>query len=191
MSGWGASLAAHLPDGDVVINFAKGGATTRSFVMEGLWEALIKELSPGDIVLIQFGHNDQKLPEDLAAEGGYGHNLESFISEVRDGGGIPVLCTSVERRLFEGASLRHSHGAYPAAVRRVAAGRDVPLIDLTVFTAWYYEHLGADESGRLFTDRDNTHFHVRGAGLVASFVARSLRALNGSDDALEPLGKYQ
>jgi hypothetical protein len=40
----------------------------------------------------------------------------------------------------------------------------------------------------LFTERDNTYFHEYGAELVAAFVARSLRAVLGWDDELEPLG---
>jgi len=189
MSGWGAALERRLRPEDEVFNFAKGGATTQSFIAEGLWCNLLAQARPGDVALIQFGHNDQKQPELLAAEGGYRDRLERFVQKLRERGTTAVLCTSVERRLFADGRLRPSHGPYPRAVRRLAATLDVPLIDLTVFTSWLYEHLGVEGSAALFTDRDDTHFHEYGADLVAAFVARSLRAVLGWDDELEPLGK--
>ena len=190
MSGWGAALQARLRSGDVVHNFAKGGATTESFITEGLWGALLAEARPGDVALIQFGHNDQKQPDLLAAEGGYRDRLERFVGDLRERDTTVVLCTSVERRLFDGERLRPSHGPYPSAVRALAAAHQVPLIDLTAFTSWLYEHLGVEGSAALFTEMDNTHFHERGAGIVAAFVARSLRAILGWDDDLEPLGLH-
>jgi lysophospholipase L1-like esterase len=189
MNGWGAALERRLRPEDQVLNFAKGGATTESFLAEGLWCNLLAEARPGDVALLQFGHNDQKQPGLLAADGGFRDRLERFVRELRDLEIAPVLCTSVERRLFAGGRLRPSHGPYPRASRRVAATLDVPLIDLTTFTSWLYEDLGVEGSAALFTDRDDTHFHQHGAELVASFVARSLRAILGWDDELEPLGK--
>lgn len=188
MSGWGAALAGKLRPEDRVQNFARGGATTASFVADGLWAALLAEAEPGDVAVIQFGHNDQKRPELLATDG-YRHRLEGFVHDLRGAGVTPVLCTSVERRLFDGATLRHSHGAYPGQVRAVADDLDVALINLTVFTGWLYDYLGPDASGTLFTAADDTHFHQRGADLVAGFVARSLRSILGWDDHLDALGR--
>ena len=188
MSGWGAALERRLRPEDVVVNFAKGGATTQSFSAEGLWGALLAQARPGDVAVIQFGHNDQKQPDLLAAEGGYRDRLERFVGELRERAMTVVLCTSVERRLFGGERLRPSHGPYPGAVRGLAAAHQVPLIDLTAFTSWLYEHLGVDGSAALFTERDNTHFHEHGAEVVGAFVARSLRAILGWDDELGPLG---
>ena len=188
MSGWGAALERRLRQGDTVQNFAKGGATTETFIAEGLWADLLAEARPGDIAVIQFGHNDQKQPGLLAAAGGYRARLEGFVHDLRAASVTAVLCTSVERRLFADGQLRHSHGAYPGEARAVAADLGVPLIDLTAFTSWLYEYLGPDGSAQLFTTADDTHFHQRGADLVAGFVARSLRSILGWDDHLAALG---
>ena len=188
MSGWGSELAACLESGDTVLNFAKGGATTESFIIEGLWEKLLTELEPETFVLIQFGHNDQKQPELLAAEGGYTERLAGFVADVRSRGGNPILCTSVERCWFSDRRLDPSHGTYPAAVRSLAAREHVPVIDLTVFSTWLYEFLGEDGARTLFTDRDKTHFCVRGAGEIAAYVARALAAITGRDARNPPLG---
>ncbi|WP_123739093.1 rhamnogalacturonan acetylesterase [Salana multivorans] len=195
VAGWGAALHEYvdLP----VANRAIGGATTASFVADGRWRATLDAIEPGDLVLIQFGHNDQK-EESLDAEGGYRANLARFVAQVGDRGGRPVLLTSVERCLFTDAGeLRVSHGPYPRAVRRLARDADVPLIDLTVFTRWLYQHLGPAGSERLFGHRnpddgspDHTHFGAAGARTVAAYVAQEFRAILGLDDDVAPLGSW-
>lgn len=202
--GWGHVLAEFLDE--PVHNCAIGGATTRSFRDEGHWDRVTAELRPGDTVVIQFGHNDQKEPDDLAAGGGYRERLAAFVADVRDAGARPVLATSVERRLFDDdGALRYSHGPYPSAVRALGHELDVPVIDLTVFTRWLYTWMGEAASATLFVHgaaaeigvevspdlaRDNTHFGTGGARAVARFVAESLRALDGAGDDEEPLGKW-
>ena len=37
---------------------AKGGRSTRTFFQEGRWASVYKTLQKGDIVMMQFGHND-------------------------------------------------------------------------------------------------------------------------------------
>ena len=59
MMGWGEALAAQLGDTAEVINFAKPGSTTRSFMEEGLFEQLLEKVDEDALVLFQFGHNDQ------------------------------------------------------------------------------------------------------------------------------------
>ncbi|MCD0447290.1 rhamnogalacturonan acetylesterase [Glycomyces sp. A-F 0318] len=207
--GWGDELERFTDE--AVRNHAKGGATTASFREEGRWAALAAELRPGDTVVIQFGHNDQKEPEALAADGGYRLRLAEFVAEARGAGAAPVLATSVERRMFdspaEGAAgaLRYSHGPYPAAVRALGRELDVPVIDLTVFTRWLYTWLGEADSAALFVHgaaaavgaavddelaKDNTHFTTAGAAAVARYVAEELRTLRGEGDDEAPLGKW-
>ncbi|GAA4730904.1 rhamnogalacturonan acetylesterase [Isoptericola chiayiensis] len=200
--GWGDELAALVTD--EVRNLAVGGATTKSFRDEGHWARVIEAVRPGDTVIIQFGHNDQKEPDELAADGGYRRRLDEFVTEVRDAGGRPVLATSVERRLFDDdGSLRWSHGSYPATVRALAAARDVPLIELTVFTRWLYTWLGAEASTALFPHgaaaaaglevpeamrQDNTHYTTAGARHVARYVAEALVSIDGRHDDETPVG---
>ncbi|GAA1671007.1 rhamnogalacturonan acetylesterase [Glycomyces endophyticus] len=201
--GWGDELQRFTDE--PVRNHAKGGATTLSFREEGRWDALAAELAPGDTVVIQFGHNDQKEPETLAADGGYRDRLAVFTAETRAAGARPVLATSVERRMFADGALRRSHGPYPAAVRALGRELGVPVIDLTPFTRWLYTWLGEDRSAALFVHgaaadlgvvvddklrNDNTHFTTAGAGAVARFVAEHLHALDGVGDDQEPLGQW-
>lgn len=192
MSGWGHFLDRHL--GSPVRNHAFGGATTASFRASGSWAALLDGVASGDTVVIQFGHNDQKLPE-LDARGGYTERLRTMVAEARDRGATAVLCTSCERRWFDDSGhVTPTHGDYPNAVRDLARELDAPLIDLTVFTTWLYEDLGDAASVALLSHFapgetaawpaglvDDTHFRAEGADRIAAFVARSLRAIARRD----------
>ncbi|VXC01555.1 rhamnogalacturonan acetylesterase [Arthrobacter sp. 9AX] len=194
MSGWGARLPPHTYTWAAVHNFAKGGASTESFRDEGLWGRLIGEAGDGDLVLIQFGHNDQKKPH-LAARTGYAANLRTMVADVRDLGGLPVLCTPVERRHFldrpsSDAVLEESLEDYPEVVRELGLELAVPVIDLSSWTSGLYLRLGPEGSKDLFCHfepgehahwpaglTDNTHFSQHGAALVAEHVAAQLGAL--------------
>ena len=200
MSGWGAHLAAPLnaalafrasragrPAQVVgVINVAKGGANTSSFRGEGLWDALLLASSPGDLVIMQFGHNDQKIPT-LAPREGFARNLERFVEECRERGQRPVLCTSVARRRFVEGRLVPTLGGYPEAVLELGARLDVPVVDLHAVTSRLYEAWGDEDSRVLFTQfladqhplyrigiADDTHFSITGAQAVAHEVAAAL-----------------
>lgn len=187
MSGWGPHLDAHVEE--PVRNLAFGGATTQSFVDSGSWARLLSGIEPSDTVIIQFGHNDQKQPQ-LDARGGFTARLRTMVAEARDLGATVVMCTSVERRWFEGARVTPTHGDFPNAVRDLAHELDAPLIDLTAFTTWLYEDMGPDASRSLLSHfdegehslwteglADDTHFHERGARRIAAFVGAALRAI--------------
>ena len=190
MSGWGAHLDPHVDA--PVRNLAFGGATTQTF-FEQKWDELIGGVGEGDTVVIQFGHNDQKILE-LDSRGGYTENLRRMVAETHERGAVAVLCTSCERRWFIGEKVEPTHGDYPNAVRDLAHELDAPLIDLTVFTTWLYEDAGSEGSIAYLTHlepgthekwpdglQDNTHFHERGAQKIAAFVGRSLRAIERKD----------
>src|SRR4051812_20967999 len=57
--GWAVPFADYFDLTKVnVVNRARGGRSSRTFVTEGLWDQLLADVKPGDTVLIQFGHND-------------------------------------------------------------------------------------------------------------------------------------
>ena len=213
MSGWGAHLAPLTNGWGVVHNFAKGGASTESFRDEGLWADLLAEAGAGDLVLVQFGHNDQK-KHHLAARTGYAANLRTMVGEVQASGAVPVLCTSVERRHFldgrhpnnvpaSDAVLEESLEDYPEVVRELGQELAVSVVDLNAWTRRLYLRLGPDRSRDLFCHfaagqhahwpdglADDTHFSHHGAALVAGEVARQLGALGyGRAGTREPSTK--
>ncbi|MFJ6674811.1 rhamnogalacturonan acetylesterase [Actinosynnema sp. NPDC091369] len=191
-TGWGQALPAFLTPGAVAVNVAKSGASSKSFVDLGRLDHILARIKPGDYLLISFGHNDEKV-EDPARytepSTTYKSYLSQYVDRSRAKGAIPVLITPVERRRFTGAGVAApSHGAYPEAMRELAAAKRVPLVDLTASSTalWnragvegtkeHFLHLAAGESAN-YPDgvQDNTHFRAFGAIEVARLVATGLR----------------
>lgn len=190
MAGWGQVIGSFLPAGITTVNKAKGGRSSNSFIEEGLLEDIWQEIKLGDLLLIQFGHNDQK---DYGTKPWttYVEYLAQYIDGALQRGAKPVLVTSVQRRTFnELGKVNSSFGDYPAAMKHLAAERAVPLIDLHEQTKALYESYGPEPSKALFTwlapgehpnypdgIQDNTHFSETGAKAVALLVVESLQAL--------------
>ena len=120
-----------------VINFAKGGASTETFRQQGCWDALASEMRKGDIVLIQFGHNDENVKDSRGTTPDeYKQNLIGYVREVRAAGAAPVLLTPILRRRYDqqGQAIRNgggnfNHLKYSPKVFEVAKELDIPLID--------------------------------------------------------------
>ena len=76
--------------------------------------------------------------------------------------------------------LSDTHGAYPPAMRELAASLGAPLVDMTALTKAYFERIGPTETTKLFMglaageypnypsgNTDNTHLQEKGARAVA------------------------
>lgn len=181
-TGMSQGLELYLKESVRVISHAKNGRSTKSFLDEGRFEPVKQGLEPGDFLLIQFGHNDEK--EDPARhtdpDTTFQENLLLFIRAAKERGAYPVLITPIARRKFDdqGVFLPGSHGAYPAAVEKAAADAGVPVIDLTGVTEEYLAQLGDEPSKPLFMwPKDNTHLKPEGAVKMAGFLAQGLAEL--------------
>lgn len=183
-TGMSQGLPLYLKDGVQVISLAKNGRSSKSFLDEGLFAPAQQGMEPGDFLLIQFGHNDEK--EDPARhtdpDGSFRDNLRYFISEARKKGAFPVLITPIARRLFDekGDFRPGSHGPYPEAVRQVGKEENVPVADLTALTENFLAELGDEPSKPLFVwPKDNTHLKAEGAVRMAGFLASELDRFGG------------
>lgn len=183
-TGMSQGLPLYLKDTVQVISLAKNGRSTKSFLDEGRFVPAQQGMGPGDFLLIQFGHNDEK--DDPARHtdpnGSYRDNLRYFIAEARAKGALPVLITPIARRLFDenGAFRPGSHGLYPDAVRQVGLEENVPVADLTALTEAFLEELGDESSKPLFVwPKDNTHLKAEGAVKMAGFLAAELQRFGG------------
>ncbi|OHE73617.1 MAG: hypothetical protein A2413_10310 [Treponema sp. RIFOXYC1_FULL_61_9] len=204
-TGWGQRLTEFVQAPWRVENRAVNGRSTKSFLDEGRFGAILSELRPGDFVMIQFGHNDQKSEDPVrfaAAEGPYRDNLRLMVRLARERGGIPVVLSPVARRRF-GADgvLVATHGEYPAAARMTAAETGVPFIDMEARTDAWLRSLGDAPSRRFFMHlepgefpaypdglADDTHFRIEGADEVARMVAGEGRALGLAPFGFAPSG---
>src|SRR5436189_2567426 len=58
-TGWGMPFVYFWDSTVTVVNRARNGRSTKTFISEGLWKSIYDEAGPGDYVIIQFGHNDE------------------------------------------------------------------------------------------------------------------------------------
>src|SRR5215216_2346321 len=199
--GWGQLLPRFVDEQVTVRNFAVNGRSTKSFIDEGKWDAVVRQLHRGDYVFIQFGHNDQK-SEDSARYTNpytaYRRNLERFVTESRARGATPVLFSSIVRRNFSDKGvLLDTHGAYPLVAREVALDLQVPFVDLQLLTEELVQRAGVEGSKALYVwvapntnamypqgRQDDTHLSVAGATEVARLAAAALKRTS------LPLGKH-
>jgi len=193
-TGWGQVFSAFVDQSVEIKNRAVNGRSTKSFITEGRWKAVLDSLQPGDYVFIQFGHNDQKIQDSTRYTEpftSYRKNLERFVRETREKGATPILFTSIVRRKFENGFLTDTHGNYPVVVWQVATEMNVPMVDLQLLTAGAVTALGDEASKSIYlwtppTDKfpegrkDDTHLRVEGANLVAKLAAQQLILLDNS-----------
>jgi lysophospholipase L1-like esterase len=178
---WGQMLPRFMGDSIAVANHAESGETLKSFLTGLRLDKVLASLRPGDWLLIQFGHNDQKKqwPQTYVdAATTYRAWLRAYIAEARLRGATPILVTSPERANFdESGHIKPSHGAYPEAVRTVAREDSVALIDLNTASIAFYEALGVKDSDLAFADagRDRTHHSNYGAYELARRIAMGIR----------------
>ncbi|HSE37726.1 MAG TPA: rhamnogalacturonan acetylesterase, partial [Blastocatellia bacterium] len=193
-TGWGEALQKFFdPDKVRIENHAKNGRSTRTFIEEKLWQAIIDKLKKGDFVFIEFGHNDaaKNRTERYTPPEDYRRNLVRFINDVREKHAIPVLLTPVMRRRFDkDGKFQDSHGEYPDIVRAVAAEHKTPLIDMHRKSEKVLKQYGVEESKKLFLQlkpgenanyptgiEDNTHFSPVGAEIMAGLAVEGILEL--------------
>ena len=181
-------------DSAIVVDKARGGRSTRTFFEEGRWAEVYKALQKGDVVMMQFGHNDaaENKPERYTNVSAYKEYLRLYVKQTREKGALPILLTPVNRNYpWKDGKLSNVHGDYPQAVKEVAKELQVPLIDLTqlsidAFTAkgqeyvtsHYFMNLPAGKY-EAYPDgqNDNTHFQPEGAKAVAQLVFNGMKTL--------------
>lgn len=186
-AGWGQALQSYLdPAVWEVRNHAKGGRSTRSFIDEKRLDAIAAELQRGDVLLIQFGHNDAKVEDptrhtDPAVA--YPQFLMRYVQLARDKGATPVLITPVARLLYDFGSLLDTHALYTQAMKQLATREQVALIDLNDSSTRWIRALGEQGAKPYYlfvpeqNKADGTHFSTAGANAVACLVVRDWVAL--------------
>lgn len=192
-TGWGEMLQQHFDKKKVVIdNRAMNGRSTKTFISEGRWQAIVDVLKKGDWVFVQFGHNDESKEkgERYTPPDQFRANLLRFVSDVKAKKANIVLLTPVMRRKFDnnGLFVDQHPPEYPQAVREVAKERTVPLIDMHQKSLKVIESYGLERSRSLFLQlkpgenpnyptgiEDNTHFVPKGAEEMAKLVVDGIR----------------
>jgi lysophospholipase L1-like esterase len=191
-TGWGEMFQKYFDAKKVKIeNHAQNGRSTKTFISENRWQAILDKLKKGDYVFIQFGHNDQSKekgerytpPEDFKK------NLARMVADVRTKKANPVLLTPVMRRRFDkDGKFYDAHGEYPDLTRTAAKDLKVSLIDMHRASERLIVKYGAEDSKKLFLQlkagenpnypngiEDNTHFSPFGAEEMARLAVAEIK----------------
>lgn len=203
--GWGSFLAPYFDSTEVnVVNRAIGGRSSRTYISQSYWDQQMELLKPGDIVLIQFGHNDGGAINDTSRARGvldgtgeksvsifnlltreyevvrtYGSYLRTYISDIREKGATPIICSLVPRQNWDDGSIVRDENNFATWAEEVAKAQDVSFLDLNDLIAQKYEKLGPEDVSRFFST-DNTHTNREGAKFSARWVTAALKSLEGN-----------
>ncbi|SEK25903.1 Lysophospholipase L1 [Roseateles sp. YR242] len=198
--GWGERLAPWFdPDHVQLANHAMAGRSARTFLREGRWATVKAQLQPGDLVLIQFGHNDGGPVGDPAAKQRgalpgtgdetqaedlpdgtvetvrtFGAYLSQYLRETLQAGALPVVLSPIPHKdHWQNGRDFADIAAWGQAVAQREGGL---FLDLTLAITEAYQALGPAQVEPLFADA-NTHTNDAGAKLNAACLAGLLRGL--------------
>lgn len=189
-TGWGVPFSTFFDDKVTVINLAKNGRSTRTFINEGRWKSIDQALQKGDYVFIQFGHNDEseKKADRYTTPDQFVKNLNGFIADTHAHGANVILLTPMTRRYFEGDRINETHPIYSELTRQVAEKNHVALLDMDKITREYFSAQGEPLSKLRFMHiepnlhpnypigvQDDTHLNQLGAREVAQLVLQELK----------------
>ena len=200
--GWGDYVAPYFdPEKINIVNRAVGGTGVQTFLATH-WENTLRLLKPGDVVMIQFGHNDNPprgpLP-GIGAETGerenprtkeketlhtWGWYLRQYIADARAKGATPVICSLIPRKIWKDGKITRNKDTFAGWAAQVAAAEKTPFVDLNELIAQRYDALGEEKVNPLFAD-PHTHTSLAGARFNAEVVVAALKALPEN-----PLAKY-
>lgn len=207
MAGWGQVLGLYFKPGTVtILNKAVGGRSSKSFVTLGQWAGTLAELKAGDILLIQFGHNDRTWSDTTryADTATYRQYLTKYVAEARAKGAHPVFVTPMNMNTWSGAGGRRvfTEGAndYRGAMIRAGKVLRVPVLDLELkskqlmdssashhLAKFHFLGLDAGEHPNYATGiSDGTHFQEMGALANARMVVEEITR-QSSDSVLKLL----
>ncbi|MCW9713282.1 rhamnogalacturonan acetylesterase [Aliifodinibius salicampi] len=196
--GWGSVLSSYFDTDRVnVVNRALGGRSSRTYITQGYWSQQKELLKPGDVVLIQFGHNDASPINDTSRARGvldgigeekkdifnkltkkvetvytYGSYLRTYISDIKNKGATPIICSLVPTN----GKVIDKEDQFAKWAEQVAVTEGVRFLDLNKIIAREYEKVGRDKVQDFFVD-DNVHTTREGAEFSAEMVVATLKGL--------------
>ena len=210
--GWGDYLYQFFDTTRIHIsNEALGGRSSRTYMSEGLWQAVKEKIKPGDFVIIEFGHNDDgNINDNHRARGtikannedsveidniltgkhevvySFGWYIRKYIREARALGATPMVCSLTPRNVWQGDTVViRATDNYTQWTKEAAASEGAYFIDHNDLIATRYEALGKEYVTEKFFLTDHTHTNRAGAILNAEEIADGIRKLN-----IEPLVHY-
>ena len=202
--GWGRELPVFFDTTRViVINKARGGRSSRTFINEGLWDEIVPQLQKGDFVLMQFGHNDGGRPDGEKYRGSlrgmgdetmevtkpdgtkeivhtYGWYMKKYITDTKAKGAVPIVLSMIPHNNWVDWNVKRASDMFGKWSKEAAEQNGALFVDLNDRIARKYEDMGPEKVNTFFM-RDRTHTNLAGAQLNALTVAEGVRALRSCD----------
>lgn len=194
--GYGMAIGAFLKEGVKVCNLALPGRSSLSFLKEDNYNVLVDNIKKGDVLIIGFGHNDEKLDERFTAPSAdfenpstIGYTLKKYyVDMARERGASVVICTPISRRSVDNDYTKAcghvtEKGDYRNAIIDTALKLKVSLIDMTALTTALYLKHGLKKTKAFHASNDlnpdntdNTHLNSYGARVIAAtLIAGAMR----------------
>jgi rhamnogalacturonan acetylesterase len=209
--GWGDPFAAYFDTSKVnVANRARAGRSSRTFFTEGLWDKTLSDIKRGDLVLIQFGHNDGGPIDRDKARGSlpglgdetkavtkpdgstetvhtFGWYVRKFIGDTKAKGATAIVLSPTIRNIWTDGKVERSMGHFSEWSRQIAASEHVAFVDVSTLAADRFQAMGPEKMAAFFP-HDHTHTNAAGAGFNAEVVLSGLKQVPGCP-LLEDLSK--
>lgn len=198
--GWGTMIDVYFDTTKIAVrNHAMGGRSSRTFITEGRWNAILKTLKKGDFVMMQFGHNDASPLDDTARARGtikglgddsteiynpirkmkevvhsYGWYMRKFIDETKAAGATPIICSPVPRYNYKNGKVVRDD--YTRWSKELAEQTKTYFIPLNEKIALEYEKMDTADVKKFFP-ADHTHTNKDGAILNAQKVVEGVKEI--------------
>jgi rhamnogalacturonan acetylesterase len=198
--GWGDELIPLFDAKKIhVYNEGRGGRSSRGYIEEGAWSNILARLSPGDFVIIHFGHNDaknsQNYPDRVTVAGSgdetqeiespvthqketihtYGWYLRQYVKDIKARGATPIICSSVPRDTWIDDKIKRGFDGYAQWAAYAAKASGALFIDLNNLAANRYDALAQENAAKYFPD--SQHTTKAGARLNAESVVEGVKQL--------------
>lgn len=180
-----------------VVNKAIGGRSARSYTVEGRFQEIAKVITSGDIVIIEFGHNDggslskDNGRTDCPGEGaqtcqskfkGETVTVKTFPAYMTEAGNLfaakgakVVFSSMTPNNIWEGGSGAYTPSRFTEYAKACAktVGRGATFVDHGTFVAKAYKSLGKAKVDAMYP-QDHTHTDDKGAKVVAEAFAKAV-----------------
>jgi lysophospholipase L1-like esterase len=215
--GWGVHFQDYFDPAKLkIVNAARSGLSSRTFITSGAWDALLARVQPNDFVVIQFGHNDngpvdafryrgtmaslgeetqeahnaappQGQPETVHTFGWY---MRKMVNDVKAKNANPIVVSMTVRGEWTDGKIERGFGDYARLAVELGKQQGVRTMDLTNIVADEYQEMDPGKVRALFSS-DTTHTSRAGADINARAVISGIKALHeyALINALSPQGR--
>jgi len=206
--GWGERIKPYFDTSKInVVNNAIAGRSARTYFTEGRWQKVLDTLKPGDVVIVQFGTNDQgqigdpankhradgkgigdETVEDTMPDGTkelvhtFGWYMANFVTTGQAKDATVILVSPIPHKDRWETNRDFANLARWDA--QVATAHNAPYFDLTMVITAAYKKVGMEKVETFFADK-GTHTTDVGAQLNAACVIAGLKSLTNN-----PLSPY-